>query len=69
LYATLLDVVPISRATTIVREEPEVTGVGCFDSEGERKATNKVQASIRKVDNDCFLPFPDLFVREGGEQE
>jgi len=24
---------------------------------------------IRKVDNDCFLPFPDLFVREGGEQE
>ena len=24
---------------------------------------------IRKVDNSCFLPFPDLFVREGGEQE
>jgi len=30
---------------------------------------NEPAVNIRKVDNDCFLPFPDLFVREGGEQE
>jgi len=41
---------------------PEEAGAGAVivDAEGDY---------IRKVDNDCFLPFPDLFVREGGEQE
>jgi len=41
-----------------------------LDIDDECQADGREQTSlIRKVDNDCFLPFPDLFVREGGEQE